>query len=119
MYRAQVISLGIHVIEVGPEMYRMLLMEVMPSVLARRTFPPPRTAAQLEPGFRDAPDPAHHLAILFMKVPAFDCSRNRTSGVRVGCIEQRGLVCGGGAGGALHDGRAGNLPYYVADNLSK
>lgn len=42
----------------------------MPSVLARRTFPPARTAAQLEPGFRDAPDPAHHLAILFMKVSA-------------------------------------------------
>ena len=42
----------------------------MPSVLARRTFPPPRTAAQLEPGFRDAPDPAHHLAILFMRVNA-------------------------------------------------
>ncbi len=93
MYRGQVISLGIHVIEVGPEAYRMLLMEVMPSVLARRTFPPPRTAAQLEPGFRDAPDPARHLAILFMKVPPFDCSPNRTSGVRVGCIEQRGLVC--------------------------
>lgn len=29
---AQVISLGIHVIEVGPEAYRMLLMEVGPSV---------------------------------------------------------------------------------------
>lgn len=70
----QVVSLGIHVIEVGAEAYRMLLMEVMPSVLARRTFPPPRTAAQLEPGFRDAPDPAHHLAILFMKARAAECT---------------------------------------------
>jgi len=65
--QAQVISLGAHVIEVDQSAFRMLLMEVMPSVLARRAFPPPRTAAQLEPGYRDSPDPAENLAILFLK----------------------------------------------------
>ena len=35
MRMPQVISLGIHVIEVGPEAYRMLLMEVGPLSIAR------------------------------------------------------------------------------------
>jgi hypothetical protein len=62
---AQVISLGVHVIS---EAFGdpMLLMEVMPTLLARRAFAPPATRARLEPGFRDSPDPAA-LALVFIR----------------------------------------------------
>ena len=46
----------------------MLLMEVMPTILARRHFPPPATAETLEPGFRDSPDPAAGMALVFTRV---------------------------------------------------
>lgn len=63
--RRQVISLGVH--EVAEEWPGpMLLMEVMPSLLARRSFPRPATAGALEPGFRDSPDPAA-VALVFIK----------------------------------------------------
>ena len=45
-----------------------LLMEVMPSVLARRSFPPPASLACLEPGFRESPDPFFPMALVFLKV---------------------------------------------------
>ena len=64
----QVISLGVHVLsEAHPE--PMLLMEVMPSLLTRREFPPPPTAAALEPGYRDSPHPSA-LALVFVRVCA-------------------------------------------------
>ena len=62
----QVISLGVHVLS---EAFAdpLLLMEVMPALLARRAFPPPATAAVLEPGYRDSPDPSA-LALVFIRV---------------------------------------------------
>lgn len=65
--QAQVVSLGVHVINVDGDASRVLLMEVMPSTLARRAFPPPKTTLKLEPGYRDSPDPNHHLALLYLK----------------------------------------------------
>ena len=46
----------------------MLLMEVMPSVLAKRSFPAPQTLRQLEPGYRDAPEPGDNCVIVFSRV---------------------------------------------------
>lgn len=63
----QVVSLGTHIVDhslAGP----MLLMEVMPQLLGRRSFPPPVTQEMIEPGFRDSPDPAHHMALVFTRV---------------------------------------------------
>jgi hypothetical protein len=66
VFRAQVISLGVHVVhEVFPA--AMLLMEVMPSLLARRSFPRPATERCLEPGFRDSPHPSA-VALVFIRV---------------------------------------------------
>lgn len=92
--QAQVVSLGTHVLEAagsavstwggsedgsgkhssaaaaarakppGP----MLLMEVMPAALARRSFPAPRTAAAIDPGYRDAPALGEDMAIVYVKV---------------------------------------------------
>ena len=64
---AQVINLGVHMLD--PTFpHAVLLMEVMPTLLARREFPPPDTMQTLEPGFRDSPDPGHDLAIVFLRV---------------------------------------------------
>lgn len=46
----------------------MLLMEVMPMILGRRSFPPPATILSHEPGYRDSPDPRKTMALVFMKV---------------------------------------------------
>ena len=43
-------------------------MEVMPSLLAKRHFDPLNTLAQLEPGYRDSPEPDEDMAIVFVKV---------------------------------------------------
>ena len=64
----QVVSLGTHVVDsqlAGP----MLLMEVMPTILARRHFPPPTTEESIKPGYRDSPDPAQDMALVFTRVP--------------------------------------------------
>ena len=45
----------------------ILLMEAMPSLLAKRDFDPPLTLRMVEPGFRDSPDPEHNMAIAFVK----------------------------------------------------
>ena len=66
----QVVSLGTHVVDrqlAGP----MLLMEVMPTILARRHFPPPTTEESIEPGYRDSPDPAQDMALVFTRVPSW------------------------------------------------
>jgi hypothetical protein len=45
------------------------LMEVMPALLAKRTFSTPfRSHAQLAPGYKDAPGVEQPLAIVFVKV---------------------------------------------------
>ena len=62
----QVVSLGTHIVDhrlAGA----MLLMEIMPANMGRRSFPPPMTEEMNEPGFRDSPDPAHHMALVFTK----------------------------------------------------
>lgn len=63
----QVISLGVHVIH-KTFLQPSLLMEVLPQLLERRTFPSPMSYHRLELGYRDSPDPAHNMAIVFMRV---------------------------------------------------
>lgn len=63
----QIISLGSHSIDADFEQ-AVLLMEIMPSLLAKRSFDPLNTLAQLEPGYRDSPDPHQDMAIVFVKV---------------------------------------------------
>jgi class 3 adenylate cyclase len=64
----QVISLGTHALTdpvlPGPTM----LMEVMPQVLAKRSFPPPQKGQMVEPGYRDAPSAATDVAIAQVRV---------------------------------------------------
>lgn len=64
----QVISLGSHILEetcfTGPAM----LMEVMPQPLSKRSFPPPRRARMVDPGYRDAPSARFDVAIAQMRV---------------------------------------------------
>lgn len=43
-------------------------MEIMPSLLAKRHFDPLNTLHQLEPGYRDSPEPTEDMAIVFVKV---------------------------------------------------
>lgn len=63
---SQVLSLGTHVL--SPRFSApTMLMEVMPQMLARRTFPTLRTECLLVPGFRESPDPDKDMAILFCK----------------------------------------------------
>ena len=62
----QVLSLGTHIL--SPRFPSpTLLMEVMPQMLARRSFPTLRTDCLLVPGFRESPDPDRDMAILFCK----------------------------------------------------
>lgn len=63
----QIISLGSHSIDADFEQ-AVLLMEVMPSLLAKRHFDPLNTLAQLEPGYQDSPEPDEDMAIMFVKV---------------------------------------------------
>lgn len=63
----QIISLGSHSIDADFEQ-AVLLMEVMPSLLAKRNFDPLNTLLQLEPGYRDSPEPNDNMAIVFVKV---------------------------------------------------
>lgn len=63
----QIISLGSHSID-GDFEQAVLLMEIMPSLLAKRHFDPLNTLAQLEPGYRDSPEPDEDMAIMFVKV---------------------------------------------------
>lgn len=44
------------------------LAQVMPNMLSRRSFKPPNTRIQLEPGYREAPDVGQPMAIVFIKV---------------------------------------------------
>jgi class 3 adenylate cyclase len=65
----QVVSLGTHEAEGAGLSGPTLLMEVMPSVLARRVFPPPRGTILADPGYRNAPDPgSDDVAIVYMRI---------------------------------------------------
>jgi hypothetical protein len=62
-----IISLGKH--ELSDDFpHPMLVMEVMPTLLSRRTFRSLATRKQIEPGFREAPNPNEPMAIVFAKV---------------------------------------------------
>lgn len=64
--QCQVLSLGTHIL--SPRFPSpTLLMEVMPQMLARRSFPTLRTDCLLVPGYRESPDPDQDMAILFCK----------------------------------------------------
>ena len=63
----QIISLGSHSIDADFEQ-AVLLMEIMPSLLAKRPFDPLNTLHQLEPGYRDSPEDTEDMAIVFVKV---------------------------------------------------
>ena len=80
----QVISLGTHLIE-ATSAEPMLLMEVMPSILAKRSFPAPATHEQIEPGYRDAPDPSHNCVIVFSRVRHRYAAETDASAVRSTC----------------------------------
>lgn len=63
-----VVSLGSHILDHSPASHPLLLMEVMPQVLSRRTFEPPRTIGMVEPGYRDAPAADESVAFVYVKV---------------------------------------------------
>ncbi|EIE20201.1 hypothetical protein COCSUDRAFT_67530 [Coccomyxa subellipsoidea C-169] len=96
--QSQVISLGVHVVhEAFPG--AMLLMELMPSLLARRSFPRPATQHCLEPGFRDSPHPSA-VALVFVRaakpatVVAAESSAAEVEGDVVATIEAYNLALG-------------------------
>ena len=77
IFPLQIISLGVHVID-EDFTQPILLMEAMPSLLAKRDFDPPLTLRMVEPGFRDSPDPEHNMAIAFVKVSkGLPCGRKQ------------------------------------------
>ena len=61
------ISLGVHVVSKDTPR-PTLVMEVMPTMLAKRSFPPLASVKQMVPGYRDSPDPQHDMAIVYIKV---------------------------------------------------
>lgn len=63
-----VVSLGSHLLDPSPASPPLLLMEVMPQILSRRTFPPPLTLGMVEPGYRDAPGADEPVAFVYVKI---------------------------------------------------
>ena len=64
----QIISLGTHALTDPALPGTAMLMEVMPQVLAKRHFPPPRNSQMVEPGYRDAPSADGDVAIAQMRM---------------------------------------------------
>lgn len=63
-----VISLGTHIIDDPSCSSPMMLIEVMPKLLSKRTFPRPKNTILLEPGYRDAPTGDAVTTIAHLKV---------------------------------------------------
>ena len=82
----------------------MALMEVLPLLLARRVFRPLASMRQVEPGYREAPDPSAPMAIVFCKV-------GRGEGGGAGC--GRGGGVDGGIWGCVCVGEVGNSVVVV------
>ncbi|KAF5842412.1 hypothetical protein DUNSADRAFT_7396, partial [Dunaliella salina] len=61
-----IVSLGTHVL--SQRLMPLTLTEVLPSLLADRSFPPISSLAQLAPGYRDAPSVDKPMSIVFTKV---------------------------------------------------
>ena len=64
----QVISLGTHIIQEPCFPGPVMLMEVMPKLLSKRTFPRPKNTTFVEPGYRDAPSGNSIVTIVHLKV---------------------------------------------------
>lgn len=63
-----VISLGTHLIEHPCCTDPMMLMEVMPKPLSKRSFPRPKSTTMVEPGYRDAPSEDSVVTIVHLKI---------------------------------------------------
>ena len=63
-----VISLGSHLLEASCFTGPVMLMEVMPQQLNKRTFPRPRNATMVEPGYRDAPSAKSIVTIVHLRI---------------------------------------------------
>lgn len=100
---AQSISLGSHVVDADfPD--PISLTEIQPLLLARRNFPPLRSLQTMLPGYRDAPDPASKMAIVFVKVskPAEVLAAQR---MEEGLDDAYILEVRGNAGGSMRGSR--------------
>ena len=63
-----IISLGTHLIEHPCCPEPMMLMEVMPKTLSKRTFPRPKGTTMIEPGYRDAPPEHSVVTVVHLKI---------------------------------------------------
>ncbi len=70
-------------------------MEVMPSILSKRSFPAPATHQQLDPGYRDAPDPGQNCVIVFSRVRVFASRLISASAMRLRtwAVDDGSCVC--------------------------
>ncbi len=66
--RPSVISLGTHLIEHPCCPEPMMLMEVMPKPLSKRSFPRPKSTMMVEPGYRDAPPEDSIVTVVHLKI---------------------------------------------------
>ena len=88
----QIISLGSHSIDADFEQ-AVLLMEIMPSLLAKRNFDPLNTLLQLEPGYRDSPEPNDNMAIVFVKVHFWPSRLSKLVLVKICACQGKASVC--------------------------
>lgn len=110
---AYAINLGLHAMHDDCPKPRYL-MEVMPTLMAGRSFKPPATRMQLELGYREAPGVHEPMAMVFIKVRVAGARppRGRRRGcARTGAWQQshahhgpRTRICAGSASCAHHDG---------------
>lgn len=63
-----VISLGTHLVEHPWCPEPMMLMEVMPKTLSKRSFPRPKSTTMVEPGYRDAPPEDSVVTIVHLQI---------------------------------------------------
>jgi class 3 adenylate cyclase len=63
-----VISLGTHLVEHPCCPDPMMLMEVMPKTLSKRSFPRPKSTTMVEPGYRDAPPEDSVVTVVHLKI---------------------------------------------------
>ncbi len=68
-------------------------MEIMPSLLAKRNFDPLNTLLQLEPGYRDSPEPNDNMAIVFVKVHFWPSRLSKLALVKICACQGKASVC--------------------------
>ena len=64
----RIISLGTQAVQDPTVSRPMMLVEVMPQPLAKRSFPPPQRAIMVDPGYRDAPSGNDEIAIAHVRL---------------------------------------------------